>query len=97
MKILFYSNRLIEWSVTILITVNIIFAGLNYDDLINYPMNVLILTLVLILIGITFEIYKLDSYFEAEGKILAIAVIILVALSVISIFYIHEYLKHTIH
>jgi hypothetical protein len=40
------SSQYIEWGLRILFTINIIQSGLNYDDGINYPLNVLFLILI---------------------------------------------------
>lgn len=44
-KILFYDNAFIEWSVRLLLTVNLIIPGFNYGTS-SYPLSVLLLTLI---------------------------------------------------
>ena len=46
MKILFYKNKIIEWTCRILFTINLLLSGLNYDDHINYPFNALAFTVI---------------------------------------------------
>ena len=45
-KSLIYSNSFIDWSCKILLSINIIMAGINFADETNYPLNVLILTVI---------------------------------------------------
>lgn len=56
-KYLFYNNNILEWTCRIILSINLILPGINYDNL-NYPLDVLIMTLI----GFWFYIYKLKIF-----------------------------------
>ena len=44
-KFFFYDNKFIDWTIKILFSINLILPGIN-EDILGYPLNVLILTLI---------------------------------------------------